>query len=81
MYENLWSKDGYERLLEIDRLSFADYDAIHRVYRQCFRCPLAIRYTDVLGIQRILCVDIASVRKTLDVLRDGGKFVKRGESK
>ncbi len=75
MYEQLWNTYGFDRLIEIDRLKIEDPDFICGFYRKCGECPLAIRYRDKNGIERLICADVASRKRVEDILRTGGKFV------
>ena len=80
MYEELWQKDGFERLAVIDNLSIIEMDEIHHHYKKkCSRCPLAILYHDNDDRERLLCTDIATRRRVENALRFGGHFVKKGE--
>ena len=79
VYEDLWEKDGEERLAAIDELSIiATSDICHRT-KKCLRCPLAILYQDSEDRERLLCVDVATRRRVENALKYGGRFVKKGE--
>ena len=79
MHEELWSKDGWARLEAIDNMKFVDYVSVCSSYKKCLRCPFAILYRDSLNIERLLCVDVATRRRVEFALREGGRFVKKGE--
>ena len=79
MYEELWQKDGFERLSAIDELPLMATGEICRRYKKCGRCPLGVRYTDIEEHERVLCVDIATRRRVENALRYGGQFVKEGD--
>lgn len=36
-------------------------------------------YEDRNGIERLMCVDVATRRRVENALREGGRFVKKGE--
>ena len=79
MYENLWNKDGFSRLEEIDKMTLKDYDDVCTFYRKCSCCPFAILYRDAIGYERILCVDVAARKRVVNCLEEGGRFLKKGE--
>ena len=79
MLEDLWKLDGEERLKAIDELTIMEIEDIHDAHRKCLRCPLALLYEDRNGIERLMCVDVATRRRVENALREGGRFVKKGE--
>ena len=79
MHENLWNKQGEERLKEIDRMTFKEYDDVCTFYKKCSACPFAILYRDFNGYERILCVDVATRTRVNNALSEGGRFLRKGE--
>ncbi len=79
MYEELWEKDGEERLEAIDELPIFAVGEICRRYKKCARCPLAIVYRTRQDHERLLCVDVATRRRAENALKEGGRFLKKGE--
>ena len=79
MYEELWQKEGEERLRAIDELSIFATGEICINTKKCLRCPLAILYRDIEDRERLLCVDVATRRRVENALKYGGRFVKKGE--
>lgn len=81
MYDYLFKKQGFERLIEIDNLNRFDHDFICSFYRSCGRCPLGVLHRDTLDIERVLCVDVSSRRTIEAALKQGGHFINKGEFK
>ena len=83
MYEELWEKEGQDRLEAIDELPiFATIDIcvqMLRTKKKCSCCPLAILYRDSEDRERLLCVEVATRRRVENALMFGGHFVKKGE--
>lgn len=79
MYDELWKKDGFERLAEIDKLKLNEFDEICTFYKKCSSCPLVIEYRDRDGYARLLCVDVATRKRVRDALNYGGKFLQKGK--
>ena len=79
MYENLWNKQGSERLEEINKMTLKDYEDVCTFYDRCSQCPFAIVYCDALGFERLLCVDVATTSRVQNALKEGGRFLKKGE--
>ena len=79
MYEELWKKDGLERLAEIDKLKKSEFNEICSFHKSCMECPLAIEYDDKHGYSRLLCVDVSVRKSVLDTLCTGGKFLQKGK--
>ena len=79
MYEELFEKDGKERLEVIDELSIFAAGEICRWYKKCAQCPLAIVYHTKQDYEPLLCVDVATRRRVENALAEGGRFLKRGE--
>ena len=79
MYEELWEKEGVERLAAIDELSIVELSEICHRTKKCLRCPLAILYQDNADRERLLCVDVATRRRVENALKYGGRFVRKGE--
>ena len=79
MYEELWTKDGFDRLKAIDGMKLVDQFNVCSTHKRCLRCPFAILYRDSKDIERLLCVDVATRRRVENALTYGGRFVKKGE--
>ena len=79
MYEELWEKEGKERLEAIDELPIFATIEICAHIKKCSRCPLAILYRDGDERERLLCVEVATRRRVENALRYGGRFTKKGE--
>lgn len=79
MYEELWEKQGMERLEAIDELSIFAAGEICRQYKKCAKCPLAVVYRTRQDHERLLCTDVALRRRVVNALIEGGRFLKKGE--
>ena len=80
MYGELWEKEGEERLYAIERLKPFATDDIHRMARKnCLRCPIAIRWHGTDGRYHTSCTDVIGDKRSRELLRNGGRFLKKGE--
>ena len=75
MYEELCSVVGEERFDLIRELKIRDVQHICKYAKNCKVCPLALHYTDKLGVPRICCVEYHSRRLVQEVLKEGGHFI------
>lgn len=81
MYEDLWKKQGFDRLTAIDNLNHRDLDFICSFYQKCGHCPLGLSYRDALDVECVMCVDVATRKHVENALKEGGKFIIRGYNK
>lgn len=81
MFKDLFEKQGFYRLIAIDRLNRSEIDIICRHYKSCGRCPLGLIHRDPLGIERVLCVDVSRRKAIEAALNEGGHFINEGEFK
>ena len=79
MPDRLWSLEGWDRLEAISKMKLSELDDVCRLSRHCFECPFAILYQDQNGYSRLLCVDVATGTRIANVLRYGGRFLRKGE--
>ena len=80
IYEELWEKEGEQRLEAISMLKPFVTDYIHRAARKsCLRCPLAIRWLGEDNRYHTSCTDVIGEKRALKLLSGGGRFLKKGE--
>ncbi len=75
MYEKLCAAVGDERMRMINELKIYEFDDICAMVKKCGNCPLALHYTDLHGVPRICCIDVATDTKIRKVLESGGHFI------
>lgn len=81
MYENLWTREGTERLEEINRMRLTELDDVCSFHSRCYRCPMALVCPTPDGGERILCADVASNKRIVKELRAGAHFITQAEAK